>query len=65
MNGEMIIKNFIDKYSDVLSNDAVQLIKNLTKKDPNKRFSAKKSLESDWISKKRNRVASEDLNLLD
>ena len=52
MNGEMLIENFIDEYFDVLSNDAVQLIKNLTKKDPNKRFSAKQALESDWIRTK-------------
>ena len=52
MNGEMLVECAIDQYYCQISNDAIDLVKALIKKDPRERLSAKQALEHAWIKNK-------------
>ena len=44
MNGECIVENIIDGYYGQISDQAIDLVKNLIRKDPRERLSAKRAL---------------------
>ena len=63
MNGEINCEVFMDDYFDVISDSACDLVKQLTRKDPAKRLSAKQALETTWIKTKINKNDSSNRSL--
>ena len=52
LNGEALVQNFMGNYRGEISDEAIDLVKALIKKDPIERLSAKQALQSDWMNTK-------------
>ena len=50
--GEILVESFMDEYYGQISDEAIDLVKALIKKDPRERLSAKQALDSDWMKMK-------------